>query len=541
MISVLIPTFNGAKFIRPTLDSILNQSFTDFELVINDDCSTDDTLKIIKAYRDQRIKISINKKNLGYTGNLEQGRTKIKGEYLFLMGQDDILAPNTLQKYFDIFSKNPKIGAITRPYYWFFNNTDIPVRHKVSFNSSKTEYVKITDKASDVIRIFDSLDQLSGLAYRVKFMTTPFHPDVFPCHIYPFASIFKNHPIAYVSDYNTAVRIASSQTRFLSSIYNKSPIQSWVDMVNSLKLPRYLISDFIAVNYVGLVQIKNYSSFSNLLREIYLLLKYRPKNIFSPSCWLFSLGTIIAPPIILIPLVDWYKNKIYKNILQFNLFKFIYHSKFFSRLFPTTVYCLQNALADSQSVLDLGCGPDSPLQYCKNIKKSVGVDAFLPYINQSKSKKIHQRYINKNINNVDFKNNSFDSVILIETLEHLSFTDGQNLLKKCQKWARKNIIITTPNGYIHQKSLDKNKYQQHKSGWTPELFTHQNFKVHGLSGLKTLRAEGTNQSMSDSFLTTIKYRPKSFWFIIATISQAITYRLPKLAFEIFAVYKVGKT
>ena len=74
-----------------------------------------------------------------------------------------------------------------------------------------------------------TLDQLSGLAYRVKFMDIPFHPDCFPCHIYPFASIFKKHPVVFLKDYNVAVRIATSQTRFISSIYEKSPMQSWLD------------------------------------------------------------------------------------------------------------------------------------------------------------------------------------------------------------------------------------------------------------------------------------------------------------------------
>jgi len=145
----------------------------------------------------------------------------------------------------------------------------------------------------------------------------PFHDDIFPCHVYPFASILKKHPIVFLKDYNLAVRIASSQCRSVSSIYNKSPVQSWVDFFNAVfpgtefeALRNYCIKNYVAKNYVGLVQIRNYAQYKYLLREIWLLLKYRWENIFNLKFWFFSLGCIVMPPFILIPLVDWYKNKI---------------------------------------------------------------------------------------------------------------------------------------------------------------------------------------------------------------------------------------
>ena len=68
-----------------------------------------------------------------------------------------------------------------------------------------------------------------------------------------------------------------------------------------------------------------------------------------------------------------------------------------SRCFPTTVSLLQEALSDCESVLDLGCGPDSPLQYCHGIKYSVGVEYYKPYLNKSRNKKIHNKYIQKKL------------------------------------------------------------------------------------------------------------------------------------------------
>jgi len=315
--SILIPTYNGEKVIGESIKSILSQDFHNYEIIIQDDASTDKTIQVIKELKDNRIKIYYNTKNLGYPRNIEQGRRKCFGEILFLMAQDDILATGTLTRINTLFSADATIGAVTRPYYWFFNTISVPVRAKKQLNPLRDTKVLISDDPKKVIQVVDTLDQFSGLAYRAKFMDIGFHQDIFPCHIYPFMAIFKNHPVIFMKDYTVAVRIGSSQTRHLSSIYNKSPILSWVEMINSVltttdlkRVGAYLIRDFIAVNYVGLVQIRNYSTYRNLLREIYYLIKFRKINLINPRFWLYSLGTLLVPPQILIPLVDWYKNTI---------------------------------------------------------------------------------------------------------------------------------------------------------------------------------------------------------------------------------------
>ncbi|HEX8923875.1 MAG TPA: glycosyltransferase, partial [Patescibacteria group bacterium] len=73
-ISVLIPTYNGASCILETIQSILHQDFDNFEVIINDDCSTDNTIDTVKSLKDPKIMIYKNKHNLGYPGNLEAGR-----------------------------------------------------------------------------------------------------------------------------------------------------------------------------------------------------------------------------------------------------------------------------------------------------------------------------------------------------------------------------------------------------------------------------------------------------------------------------------
>jgi len=322
--SFCIPTYNGSQWIGETLKSILSQSFQDFEIIVSDDCSTDKTIEVIKKFKDKRIKIYKNKKNLGYGKNLQILRKLIKGDVLFGMGQDDILLEDALLKTHNAFLLGEEIGAVTRPYYWFDNDVKKPVRAIIPYDENIDAIISVFDGKREVQKIFESLGQLSGLAYRVKYMEVDFHEETFPAHIYPFASITKKYKVVYLKSYTVAVRIASSQTRFKSSIYDISPTESWVKMFNTVyrgekyKVVRKAGVEQMATNFVGLVQIKNSSSFKNLLREILILIKLRPANLLEPKFWFFTVGTILVPRKILILLVDSYKNIIlsrkYKSI-----------------------------------------------------------------------------------------------------------------------------------------------------------------------------------------------------------------------------------
>lgn len=327
--SILIPAWNGAEVIGDTLRSLLSQSFQNFEIIVQDDASSDNTVEAIKSLDDSRIKIFKNEKNLGYSRNLESLSKKGTGDIIYLMGQDDILGEDALKNTYEAFQISDDIGAVARPYFWFDEKITKPVRATGKLNPNKDEIVRITDNFERIILTIDVAGQLSGLAMRRKFLDTPFHQDIFPCHVYPFAAILKKHPIVFLKDYNLAVRIRSSQCRSVSSIYSKSPVQSWVDFANNIfpekkfqDLRKYFIKNYVAKNYVGLVQIRNYARYRYLLREIWMLLKHRWENIYSPSFWFFSLGCLVTPLFILIPLVDWYKNRI--NSRRFKHIKFRY-------------------------------------------------------------------------------------------------------------------------------------------------------------------------------------------------------------------------
>lgn len=106
LVTVLMPVYNGALYLREAVDSILAQTFTNFELLIIDDGSTDNTLAILQSYKDERLRI-ISQANAGVSAALNKGLIEAKGYYIARADADDICAPNRIEKQIEFLQTNP--------------------------------------------------------------------------------------------------------------------------------------------------------------------------------------------------------------------------------------------------------------------------------------------------------------------------------------------------------------------------------------------------------------------------------------------------
>ncbi len=102
MISVCIATYNGEKYIREQLDSILTQLGSEDEVVISDDGSKDNTLKIVESYNDKRIIVLHNKGKHGFTHNFENAIKNAKGDIIFLSDQDDVWPESKVESFLEV-------------------------------------------------------------------------------------------------------------------------------------------------------------------------------------------------------------------------------------------------------------------------------------------------------------------------------------------------------------------------------------------------------------------------------------------------------
>lgn len=111
-ITVLMSVFNGEKFLKEAIDSILNQTYGDFEFVIINDGSRDSSKDIILSYNDSRIRLINNENNIGLIASLNKGLTLARGEYIARQDADDISLLSRLEKQVRFFKKNKNAGVV---------------------------------------------------------------------------------------------------------------------------------------------------------------------------------------------------------------------------------------------------------------------------------------------------------------------------------------------------------------------------------------------------------------------------------------------
>lgn len=110
-VSVLMPVYNGEKYLREAIDSILGQTYRHYEFIIINDGSTDDSVKIIHEYSDERIRLVHNEKNIGLPATLNKGIELATGEYIARMDSDDISLPTRLEKQVKFMDDHPEVGV----------------------------------------------------------------------------------------------------------------------------------------------------------------------------------------------------------------------------------------------------------------------------------------------------------------------------------------------------------------------------------------------------------------------------------------------
>lgn len=135
-VSVRIPAYNHEKYIRECLDSVLNQTFQDFEIVITDDGSTDRTVDIIKEYKDPRIKLKVFEKNQGCSVAVADCVQRSTGEYIANLCSDDAWEADKLAKQVSFLDENPQYDAV-------FTKVQLIDEDSNDLNYTKSAYNKI--------------------------------------------------------------------------------------------------------------------------------------------------------------------------------------------------------------------------------------------------------------------------------------------------------------------------------------------------------------------------------------------------------------
>ncbi|KAA5805704.1 glycosyltransferase family 2 protein [Thermoanaerobacterium thermosaccharolyticum] len=111
-VTVAIPTYNRAHYLKEAIESVLNQTYTDYELLVVDNASTDITEEVVKSFSDKRIKYIKNETNIGMVNNWNKCIDLAQGEYLIIFHDDDIMKPELLEKEVEILDNNDDIVLV---------------------------------------------------------------------------------------------------------------------------------------------------------------------------------------------------------------------------------------------------------------------------------------------------------------------------------------------------------------------------------------------------------------------------------------------
>lgn len=123
-VSVVLPVFNGERFVLDAIKSIQEQTFSDWEIIIIDDGSTDGSLELCRKYSlsDQRIRVYANKVNLGLAKTMNKLVSLAEGRYIAIQEQDDISLPHRLELEVDLLSNNPEVALVSGVAAWLDDN-----------------------------------------------------------------------------------------------------------------------------------------------------------------------------------------------------------------------------------------------------------------------------------------------------------------------------------------------------------------------------------------------------------------------------------
>lgn len=159
LVSILIVTYNAEKFIKTTLKSCLEQTYKNIEVLILDNNSSDNTIKIIKAFSDTRIKLFIGQENIGPYRGLNFLIDRASGQYIAIQDHDDVWFPEKLEKQISFLDNNTNFLACGTNIYYYFEKRKIFI---LSVNNFKTNFV---DHISLVFRN-------RGLRYNTEYLLT---------------------------------------------------------------------------------------------------------------------------------------------------------------------------------------------------------------------------------------------------------------------------------------------------------------------------------------------------------------------------------
>jgi glycosyltransferase involved in cell wall biosynthesis len=287
VLTVIMPVYNGEKYLEEAIDSILNQTFTDFKLLILNDNSTDSSSEILKAYqkKDDRVEVINKIKNEGPAHLRNEGIERAQSEFIALMDADDIALPTRFEKQLAVFKHNKNVG-VCGTWFTFFGDKQKLIKHSVESEALKVQFLSSCGIGNPTVMFRKSI--IKGFKFEDQFVPAEDYGlwseiiQITDFYNIPESLLnYRWHPnnISQTKDENLRkanVLIKKRQLHHFGIDTNHRNIE---DYLNAVSLKRHLTPE----------QIINAIKASKILKE-----KNKKTNYYNPSIFETHINTVIV-------------------------------------------------------------------------------------------------------------------------------------------------------------------------------------------------------------------------------------------------------
>lgn len=293
--TIMIPTYNRSNFLKMAMKSVLQQKGVSFELLVSDNCSPDDTEKVVKGFKDKRIRYIRNKKNLGYKLNAMQCLRKAKGKYIFMLSDDDfILDEYTLSDTLRVMSKN-KVAVGRIPYIAYDKLTKLPYRTTIL--ADKEIILKPGKVKNIILKTMDfDLGFFSGIVFDQSLIDKNKMSEHMGYIYFPFSydAILK-YGIAFIPNHFI---VAHLSLRFWKMYFDIEKFGSFYledlfpivrEFTNGREYKVYR-KKYIRKSIVILPSYKYFTSYKNYIKILLRYIKIDQKLLLNPKFFAFALA-----------------------------------------------------------------------------------------------------------------------------------------------------------------------------------------------------------------------------------------------------------
>lgn len=260
-VTVLMPTYNVAPWVEEAIRSVLNQTYKDFELLVIDDASTDDTISRVRAFNDPRIRVAAFPNNVGLADNLNRGLDITETELVARMDGDDIAEPDWLETGIKVLDDHPEVGVCSFGFQFFGTKTSL-VRFPEWNEDSKVQMLFGCTVIVPVLRRSVFVDH----DFRYSTAAFPAEDYMMWSDVYRVTQVYNvQRTLFHYRTHETQISTAKRQAQIEKSNKVRLKMLNWLNEGFTENEKRYFLDVFVPCVVNGKESVKALQDYADLL------------------------------------------------------------------------------------------------------------------------------------------------------------------------------------------------------------------------------------------------------------------------------------